>query len=95
MTTPNDTPKRGGGIGCQCHATGQNECGCEDADWTDPEIYKLRDELATAIQQRNQYRDIARELAESCDASYSASLRYALQRLEALEKSASQDTIPD
>jgi len=32
------------GIGCTCYAYAEFECGC-DADWTDQEIYDLRDEV--------------------------------------------------
>jgi hypothetical protein len=30
------------GQGCTCYATSANECGCEGADWTPVEVYKLR-----------------------------------------------------
>jgi len=32
------------GKGCECYAHSSDECGC-DADWTDPEVYRLRDEV--------------------------------------------------
>jgi len=32
------------GKGCVCYATSVNECGCEDADWTPVEVYKLRED---------------------------------------------------
>ena len=32
------------GQDCNCHAYGENECGC-DADWTPAEVYELRDQL--------------------------------------------------
>ena len=31
------------GQGCACYATSANECGCEGADWTPTEVYKLRE----------------------------------------------------
>ena len=33
------------GQDCNCHAYGENECGC-DADWTPSEVYELREKLA-------------------------------------------------
>jgi len=30
------------GIGCQCGAYSESECGCPDVDWTPTEVYKLR-----------------------------------------------------
>jgi hypothetical protein len=30
------------GQGCTCFAWSWVECGCEDVDWTDPEVYELR-----------------------------------------------------
>ena len=33
------------GQDCNCHAYGENECGC-DADWTPAEVYELRDQLS-------------------------------------------------
>jgi hypothetical protein len=32
------------GKGCQCHAHSENECCC-NVDWTEPEVYELRDEV--------------------------------------------------
>ena len=32
------------GMDCNCYAYSQNECACE-ADWTDPEVYKLEAEV--------------------------------------------------
>lgn len=37
------------GRGCTCAAYSSNECAC-DADWTDPEVYELRNQLNTANQ---------------------------------------------
>ena len=34
------------GMGCICSAHDASECGC-GVDWTEPEIYQLREELAT------------------------------------------------
>ena len=33
------------GQDCNCHAYGENECGC-GADWTPSEVYELREKLA-------------------------------------------------
>jgi hypothetical protein len=33
------------GKGCTCSAWNSDECGC-NADWTDPEVYELRDRVA-------------------------------------------------
>lgn len=33
------------GKGCHCAAHGEIECSCLDADWTDPEVYQLREEV--------------------------------------------------
>ena len=32
------------GQGCTCYASSANECGCEGADWTPTEVYKLRED---------------------------------------------------
>jgi hypothetical protein len=32
------------GKGCKCYAHSESECAC-NVDWTDPEVYKLRDEV--------------------------------------------------
>ena len=32
------------GKGCQCYAHSESECACPDVDWTDPEVYELREE---------------------------------------------------
>ena len=40
------------GKGCQCAAKGESECGCAGADWTDPEIYRLREENAALMEDR-------------------------------------------
>jgi len=31
------------GKGCKCYAHSDSECAC-NVDWTDPEVYKLREE---------------------------------------------------
>ena len=41
-------PKRFGGEDCECGAYAQFECGC-GADWTDPEIYELRQKLVNLL----------------------------------------------
>lgn len=33
------------GKGCRCYAHGENECACPNVDWTDPEVYELREQL--------------------------------------------------
>jgi hypothetical protein len=43
-TNKNEEYKRPG-QGCQCYAHSESECACDDVDWTDPLIYKQRDEL--------------------------------------------------
>jgi hypothetical protein len=42
-----DKPEYFPGIDCMCCAYGKGECAC-GADWTDPEVYSLRDRLAAA-----------------------------------------------
>ena len=32
------------GKGCKCYAHSEYECACPDVDWTDSEVYKLREE---------------------------------------------------
>ena len=32
------------GKGCRCYAHSESECACTDVDWTDPEVYELREE---------------------------------------------------
>lgn len=46
LTVPPEPPEDEyvAGKGCVCGAYGQCECGC-GVDWTDPEVYKLRDML--------------------------------------------------
>jgi len=33
------------GKGCQCYAHSEYECACPDVDWTETEVYELRDEV--------------------------------------------------
>ena len=33
------------GDGCMCYARSEGDCACS-ADWTDPEVYKLRERIA-------------------------------------------------
>lgn len=33
------------GKGCKCAAMSENDCSCVEVDWTDPEVYKLRDKV--------------------------------------------------
>ena len=41
------------GKGCQCYAHSEYECAC-NVDWTDPEVYKLRDEVKRVEEQRDE-----------------------------------------
>ena len=41
LAVPKDWRTHYRGKGCQCNAYGESECAC-GADWTDPEIYRLR-----------------------------------------------------
>ena len=41
------------GKGCQCYAHSENECAC-NVDWTDPEVYELRDEVKRVEEQRDE-----------------------------------------
>ena len=33
------------GKGCLCHAHSEYECACPDVDWTETEVYELREQL--------------------------------------------------
>jgi chromosome segregation ATPase len=33
------------GKGCQCYAHSEYECACPDVDWTETEVYELREQL--------------------------------------------------
>jgi len=40
------------GMGCDCFAKHESECGCEGVDWTPKEVYKLmqeKEELAVLV----------------------------------------------
>ena len=58
------------GMDCICSAHGKCECAC-GADWTDPEVYKLRAELATAaetiIHLRKELEEARNALSEARD----------------------------
>ena len=41
------------GQGCTCYATSANECGCEGADWTPVEVYKLREDAKQLALERD------------------------------------------
>ena len=41
------------GQGCTCYATSANECGCEGADWTPTEVYKLREDAKQLALERD------------------------------------------
>ena len=41
------------GQGCTCYATSANECGCEGADWTPTEVYKLREDAKQLVLERD------------------------------------------
>jgi len=45
------------GKGCTCAAHSSSECGCTGVDWTDPEVYRLREQLAEAQNQLGQARE--------------------------------------
>ena len=45
LAVPKDWRTHYRGKGCQCAAYDRSECGCIDADWTDPEIYRLRNTI--------------------------------------------------
>jgi chromosome segregation ATPase len=70
------------GQGCTCYATSANECGCEGADWTPTEVYKLRED--------------AKQLADRLTAlelhSTSELARLERERNEAQEKYATEAT---
>jgi hypothetical protein len=42
------------GQGCTCYATSANECGCEGADWTPTEVYKLREDAKQLALERDE-----------------------------------------
>lgn len=44
LAVPKDWRAHYRGKGCQCYAYGESECNC-GADWTDPEIYRLRNAI--------------------------------------------------
>ncbi|WP_263082172.1 hypothetical protein [Endozoicomonas sp. Mp262] len=48
------------GDGCTCEAWHEGECGC-DADWTDPEVYKLREENQVLKVERHELSDLLHE----------------------------------
>jgi hypothetical protein len=52
------------GQGCTCYATSANECGCEGADWTPTEVYKLR-EVAKQLADRLTALELERDEALS------------------------------
>jgi hypothetical protein len=49
------------GKGCQCYAHSESECAC-NVDWTDPEVYELRDELKKVKAQRDEAIELIKEL---------------------------------
>jgi hypothetical protein len=60
------------GKGCKCHAWAEYEC-CYGVDWTELEVYKLREELkllnlahdVTLVNQRQAILDLAKALEEN------------------------------
>jgi len=42
------------GKGCECDGNAEIECGC-GVDWTDPRIYKLQQELSSAVKLLSQF----------------------------------------
>ena len=50
------------GKGCQCYAHSESECACTDVDWTDPEVYELRDELKMVKAQRDEAIELVKDL---------------------------------
>lgn len=38
------------GKDCKCHAMSAYECCCDNVDWTDPEVYRLRAEVTALLQ---------------------------------------------
>ena len=50
------------GKGCKCHAHSEWECACPDVDWTDPEVYKLRDE----VKELKKWKEAIEEQLEIC-----------------------------
>ena len=49
------------GKGCQCYAHSEYECAC-NVDWTEPEVYELRDELKKVKAQRDKAIELVKEL---------------------------------
>ena len=49
LAVPKDWRTHYSGKGCQCAAYDRSECGC-GADWTDPEIYRLRNTINELLQ---------------------------------------------
>jgi hypothetical protein len=50
------------GKGCRCYAHSESECACPEVDWTDPEVYKLRDELKKVKAQRDEAIELIKDL---------------------------------
>ena len=50
------------GKGCRCHAHSESECACDNIDWTDPEVYKLREENADLKERVIQLTDRVNEI---------------------------------
>ena len=49
------------GKGCQCYAHSEYECAC-NVDWTEPEVYELRNELKKVKAQRDKAIELVKEL---------------------------------
>ena len=47
---------------CQCYAHSEYECACPDVDWTETEVYELRDEVKKVKAQRDEAIELVKEL---------------------------------
>jgi hypothetical protein len=83
-----DTPparpgeEQGNGMGCQCGACCEAQCGC-GVNWTDPEVYRLRNALAVS--------ESARQAAVLDALAAHGQAQEALERQQAAEKERDRD----
>lgn len=67
MTKNTEKNKHYPGIGCVCGAWSDFDCDCDGADWTQSEVYDLRDELTQLKMLVNELLGIFEEVEESDD----------------------------
>lgn len=80
------------GEGCTCAAFSSSECAC-DVDWTDPEVYELRDKLKATTKRLRAYQRAMKSIDDyfeyACHSKQDAEVVHEI--LDKLAKSLEED----